>query len=127
MDTKVRRLGFVLAGLVVLAMVSVVAVFFLQRNTADDAGAVALRYNEALDTRDLATANSLLSSKSNPWDLNTPATRLGTRCMGRTVEAVVLTYPMADVTLSCTNRLQGPTYIMFYEEEGGWKVFDFVN
>jgi hypothetical protein len=121
MRSEFRRRLIVL--MVVMGMVAVLAggaALWMNRGPSGP-GAVAIRYSQALDRHDLAAANALISATSRPLDLNTPAERLGARCINPTVAKSEVTGTFAMVTLSCANRNGGPAYPMV-QEDGVWKI-----
>ena len=121
MGTEFRRRLIVLVGMLgVVALLTVGAVVWMNRPPSGP-GAVAIRYTQALDRHDLATANTMLSAKSRPMDLNTPAERLGGRCVDPVVAESNVTGTFAMVSLGCTNRSSGPGYPMVLED-GNWKI-----
>ncbi len=121
MIRPIRPRTVLLGALIALAAV-VIAVTVISLQIVDTGpGTAALQYSQALDSRDLAAANSLLSSDSIPWPLNTPATQLGARCVDPTVAQNSVIAMLATVTLRCTNRSRGPIYIVVQEAET-WRV-----
>jgi hypothetical protein len=118
--TRDRR-PWLLAGIVLLvALLAGGAALWMNRGPSGP-GAVAIRYSQALDRHDLAAANDLISAESRPWDLDTPAERLGGRCNNPAVAESSVTGTFASVMLSCANRSSGPAYPMV-QEDGTWKV-----
>lgn len=116
-----RRLMMIVGVFAVVAALSAGAVLWMNRAPSGP-GAVAVRYSQALDRHDLATANTMLSAKSQPMDLNTPAERLGARCVDPVVAESTVTGTFATVRLGCAGRSGDPVYSMV-QEDGVWKIF----
>jgi hypothetical protein len=114
------RRPWALAGVVALLVVLAGGAALWMNRGPSGPGAVAISYSQALDRHDLAAANALISAKSQPLDLNTPAERLGGPCPSPAVAESSVTGTFAMVTLSCAKR-SGPTYPLA-QEDGVWKV-----
>ncbi|HYF64860.1 MAG TPA: hypothetical protein VD886_18695 [Herpetosiphonaceae bacterium] len=121
MEARFRRRMVGLVWVVVVGALLTAGTLFWMNRTASGPGAVAIRYGQALDRHDLAAANALIAADSQPWDLNTPAERLGGRCASPAVVESSVTGTFAIVNLSCANRSSGPAYTMV-QEDGVWKV-----